>query len=474
MTPTFPLTHAIDPAGTQDHVDSIQKLALGLCTIDLLIFFSRFFDEFGGAYHLPGFVLLLLIVTSLVTGKSLNGFSNKAGRFMLAFVAWVSVTLVFSIWRSNSIPNYEALLLALVYFAVVSGLVSTLRQVRRIMSTLAVSFLIAALMGFVFRDAQNGERLKLAIGTYHDPNQYAMCLLMGIPLWWFMAASSKTKPVKVLCYLCTLPMFLVFFQTGSRGGILGLAAVILLNFLTASLGKKIVLVAATVIGAIVAVAVMPSYIKMRYQTFFDSSAVDLSSQTDENAFLLKGDMDSEAGRKTLFLKSITMTINNPIFGVGPGNFPTAVFSHARESGEQYAWLVCHNAYTQISSETGIPGLILFVAILFCSVSNLNNVLRVTGPLGARPWPDMWQAASYLRMTLAGTSICMVFLSAGFTPEIYVLAGLTVGLERVLRIEMAKTAPVSVPNPSFSAGFVRQPLVAAPNPQESRWAKPHSL
>jgi O-antigen ligase len=79
-------------------------------------------------------------------------------------------------------------------------------------------------------------------------------------------------------------------------------------------------------------------------------------------------------RQDLFWRSIDVTKAHPLFGVGPGNFQII-------SG---SWHVSHNSFTQMSSEGGIPALILYVLILWCSFKNVRSARRLTrgqGELG---------------------------------------------------------------------------------------------
>jgi O-antigen ligase len=66
-------------------------------------------------------------------------------------------------------------------------------------------------------------------------------------------------------------------------------------------------------------------------------------------------------RKELFIRSLEVTLQHPLFGVGPGNFVIL-------SG---AWLASHNAYTQMSSEGGVPALILYMLILWRAFVNVK-------------------------------------------------------------------------------------------------------
>jgi len=58
----------------------------------------------------------------------------------------------------------------------------------------------------------------------------------------------------------------------------------------------------------------------------------------------------------LFLRSIQLTFEHPILGVGPGEFMDAEAEEAAVAGKKAMWHFTHNSYTELSSETGLPGL----------------------------------------------------------------------------------------------------------------------
>jgi O-antigen ligase len=78
-----------------------------------------------------------------------------------------------------------------------------------------------------------------------------------------------------------------------------------------------------------------------------------------------GDNGSLDARQELLKQSIQVTLQHPIFGVGPGNFQAITES----------WHVTHNTYTELSSETGLPGLALFLAILFLTFRSLKAIRK---------------------------------------------------------------------------------------------------
>ena len=80
-----------------------------------------------------------------------------------------------------------------------------------------------------------------------------------------------------------------------------------------------------------------------------------------------GDDNSAEARKDLLRKSLMVTVKNPIFGVGAGNFEVLP--------ENGTWHVAHNSYTQISADCGIPALLLFLLFLRCGFRNIREIRK---------------------------------------------------------------------------------------------------
>jgi O-antigen ligase len=435
----------------------LLSVATFLWMLELFILYSRIFDFTLSGLRIPAVVFVMLLLTFLASGQGFAGLFSTVGKIVLSLVGWITITLAFSIWRSGSVGAYQAFLTSLAFFAVASGLSSSLRSVRLTMYALAVSGLGAALESFIWGGSYFGRQI-LYRGNYHDPNEYALILLMCVPFWWLMSASAKSPFGKLLPLACTIPIFYIFMRTGSRGAIIGLGAMLLIIFAKASFSRKILIASATVVTVISGLAMMPDYIRARYLTYFDvkSSGVDIpQGAAGKNEIeRLKSDVDSADARKLLLLKSIDLTFRYPLFGVGPGNFPVAVFEDAKRNGEGYAWLVTHNTYTQISSETGLPGFFIFILMVFLAFRNLVLVLKLTKPEGTAPEREIYNAAKYLLLSLTAVFTTVFFLSFGYYPLLYILAGLTVGLQRVARMheEKWKAAAISVEQPSVAESF----------------------
>ena len=114
----------------------------------------------------------------------------------------------------------------------------------------------------------------------------------------------------------------------------------------------------------------------------------------------------------MLIRSLEVTMEHPLFGVGPGNF-------MQLSGN---WHVAHNSFTQMSAEGGIPALIFYVLILWSGFRNL----RATRKFG-KGRRQTQILAKGLHASLAGYIIGSCFLSIPFSYFPYILVAYTTAL-----------------------------------------------
>jgi O-antigen ligase len=146
------------------------------------------------------------------------------------------------------------------------------------------------------------------------------------------------------------------------------------------------------------------------------SSGDMVSKRLNGTFNQKDDTASAYGssqqRQQLFWRSIDITEEHPLFGVGPGNF-------AQLSG---SWHETHNTFTQLSSEGGLPTLILYVLILWHGFTNVRKTKRL-----ASTRTESRLLAGALHASLIGYIVGSVFASVGFQFFPYILVAYTTAL-----------------------------------------------
>ncbi len=145
---------------------------------------------------------------------------------------------------------------------------------------------------------------------------------------------------------------------------------------------------------------------------------------------------SAQSRVYLFWKSVEFTVRNPLFGVGPGQFQTAEAEEAKAKGVRGNWHETHNTYTQISSETGIPGGVLFIAALVMAYRILTRIRKTTFPVTMEHAERVRVMASYLQLSFIATLAGALFLSVGYGGLLYVYIGLAASLQAIVERELA--------------------------------------
>jgi O-antigen ligase len=409
------------------------NMAFACWLATVFILYSRFFDLVLRGFYIPRVVLSLMILFFLVSGKPLVFLSSTVGKIMLMFVCWVTFTVLFSQWKGGSLPYFEQLLQSLFFFAIAAGLPNVIADVRRTCYTLGFSGILAALMSFHWGMNLEG-RLALNAGSFADPNYFAMGLAAVIPFVWEMATAAQSKVLRIFAWLSMPVLVLVLAKTGSRGAMMAFALMLLFLLIISPVKTKIALLLVSAIGLAVLLAVVPSYLMERYVTFFTvNSAASQPSGDSGDAELdrLRGDASSAEERRRLLQESVNLTLEHPLVGVGPGCFQSAVYDEAKAKGIRHnVWLMTHNSYTQISSETGFPGLILLLCLFGASFKSIWAVLKSAKPHGEKPNPAAEAAAKSLLLSLVVVSVSVFFLAVGYDFVIYLWCGLAAGLRRV--------------------------------------------
>jgi hypothetical protein len=234
------------------------------------------------------------------------------------------------------------------------------------------------------------------------------------------------------------------------------------------------ILAGTALLIVISVATLPDYLQLRYTTLFQSETVDNPTPKDEKEQEeLGADAGSAMGRRMLLIDSLRLTLSYPLFGVGLDQFSQTNWAVNHEKrGNGPGAMVTHNTYTQISSESGIPGLILLLVLFAQCWRSLTSVIKQNRPPGGNR-PHLADMAVHLRYSFIGMAVCSFFLSLGYAPLIYVMVGLFGGFCQVVQNELAANsagmtaslAPAITPGilaNRFQPGYVRNaPMGGAP-------------
>ena len=201
-------------------------------------------------------------------------------------------------------------------------------------------------------------------------NYTAGLMLLGLP--WLVAVMRRTRgPLRVAALLAIALALLNLFMSGSRGGLLGLAALGVAGVATAGLGwKRFFLLAAGLVGLAALLAVANPRIRAQLRPADPQAAPNLSS----------------VQRSAMFAGGLKMGADRPLLGWGPGTTPLAYprYRAALDGGVENA-LQLHSTPVQLWAETGATGLL--AALLACVLAAWN-----------------WRRAPAAAVTLAGYGV----------------------------------------------------------------------
>jgi O-antigen ligase len=375
-----------------------------------------------------GLPVALLMILSGGLGRTLRG---RPARYWLAFVGWMVLAIPFSSWRGGSfatVTDYVRVNFLIMF--VVAGLVTTWKDCKKLIYTIALAASVNVATAKLFQ-ADNQARLTLETGSIGNANDYVAHVLFLLPFVLFVLLMPKRSfLVRFACSVTICYGLYLASTAASRGGLVAFVVMCLFILTRASPALRFGVCLAVPLLMIVFVSLLPTSTRDRYATLFTNESQD------------QGALDSTRARTYLLKTSIQFTLENPIFGVGPGEFLDTEGSTARKRGELGSWHAPHNSYTQVSSEAGIPALIFFIASLVSTYLVLQKVYRAADGTDAEK-QQIARAAFFLQLALVGFSCAIIFLSLVYTIYLPFLTGFAIALQNVVRTGVsAPTSTVS--------------------------------
>lgn len=366
----------------------------------------------------------LLVI--LINGRLAELLKHTASRALIALTAWWIVCVPFSVWPGGAIKTLinQWYISALTFF-IVSGLLKSGRQCLRIAYLIGFSGIILSVATLKIGYISSEGRLGLPATRYGNPNDLGLVLLTTLPFLGLMIFRHGNIFRRTIALAGVLPILLAISKTGSRSAVIGAAAALIVLLAHLTMANRVKLILALIAVTALLVPFVPEHLRERYATILDEQ-VESDSQ---NAVLVRSSIESSASRMMLLKDSITVTFKYPIFGVGTGMFPVAQDQLARARGERMGnWHVTHNTYTEVSSESGIIGLTIYLVLIFQALRSLSRAVAVRLPYPSSELADIQLVAIAMRIAMSSFLTSAFFGSVAYLPFLYVFIGISVALE----------------------------------------------
>jgi O-antigen ligase len=390
---------------------------------------------FGVKAYLSTVTLVLLPLAWLFSGNALRGLRSSAGLCWAAFLLWMILATPLSVWKGGSagmLANY----IPRVYldFFYTCSFVTSLRRCRQWMYVQIASAVALLLSCLAFGDNPGEARFVIPHSLFYaNSNDLALALLLGVSSFMFLF-QQEARARRLAGIAGILLSTFYAFRTGSRGCVIAASAMLIMIFALSRSKWKVAALGFTAIGIVFVSSIggesSSALHRLSLLTTLTTNAASPRPGPFNETVDDAGSVASQLEREDLFKTSLRYTLNHPLFGVGPDQFATAVSQDAARTGQETPWLGTHNTYTQVSSECGIPALILYFAVIaLCLRSNLRLYRRT------RDCPADRELAGLSRCLLAGTLVFAVsafFFHMAYSPYLPSLAGFTVALQFAAR------------------------------------------
>jgi O-antigen ligase len=340
------------------------------------------------------------------------------------FLLWALASLTWSFDRADGISDWLGFAIFFVVFAVAAAVVRTPADFHRLVGVIVASLVIPILVGLL--QIATGTRVVkegyAAIeGTLVHPNAYSMLLLGGLVLTLvaFLEARSGRRrhvlgAILVLGCVC-------FFMTFARSAWVVFAGV----FCVLAVVHYRRLVVAALLVLVVATVAVPQTVGQVAGRFADLSPTSAAYSNN-----------SLTWRMLLWERMLPYAEERPLRGQGLATFlpltnqEIGVFDYRfqTESGSAaYQEFYPHNDYLWVFTELGVPGLVLWVAILLA----LAVVgLRARGSPALRPYGIALAALVLGTMVMSATD--NVKSSIDLLLILFAVGGALAGLSRCAR------------------------------------------
>lgn len=222
----------------------------------------------------------------------------------------------------------------------------------------------------------------VAFGTFDDPNDLCLVLIVAIPLFYVQYKTLPNPIHKAIALLGAVLTAYGAWCTNSRGGVVGIFGMVAAYAIARAKGIRRYVMAAVAISIVLVLA--PSR--------FGGGMVGRD-------------------RSILWGEGLWMFKENPLFGVGYSDFSSYSSDH----------LVTHNTYIHTLAEMGLVGYLPLFLLFYLTMVHLRRVIRLRQAISA----DDYLLLTGLFAALSGYLTGLYFLSRQYQHILYLILALAI-------------------------------------------------
>lgn len=379
----------------------------------------------GGAFQLSEIVGGVTLVAWLVYKRKQPFPWDTTAVLLMVFWIWTAVTTTTAFmpgWSFKLLQDFSKIML---FTMLTISLISTREQIQTLIWIIVISVGYFGFKGGLFSILTGGNYMIFGPGgtILYDNNNLSTALIMIFPLIRYLHLSTDHiwgwRGLMLMMGLILLSVITSY----SRGGLIGLVAMMFMFWLRSRKRFRVLLVVAALFAVIL--PLMPAH-------WYDRMGMIENYEED----------DSATTRIAMWIVAIELTKGRPIFGGGMATW------RSKEMYEKYVpdfegrHFAPHSIFFGILGEHGYVGLILFIALGLSAFWSTIWIIRKS-----RDRPDLQWARDFavmMQVSLVGYAVPGAFLNLHYFDLYYQLVAIIVVVRALVARQISeKSAEVGV-------------------------------
>ena len=346
--------------------------------------------------------VIFILFFSYILNMIKRNFSPKWNIFIffnICMLLWIYIAAENSPFRPVSIGHLMTLLKYIIPILFISSGLRSERDVKIVLATLVFSIGIWGAQGG-FYSILHGVTIDMGIpgGLLEERNYLSAVMLSITPLMIYFLMNYNWKYkfwVRLLIGFMTITNIAGVFLSNSRGATIGVGGVIVSYILMLSKNRVRDFIVLFVFVGIILIFLPKEYYDRVKTIRFSKTQTESSAQD----------------RFELAQAAVWVTMENPVFGIGPGCWLL------REKKFTFIPHYQHSIWLVLSTEYGVPGLLMYLFIIFYTFKRIYNVRNISLKINDK---DSYYLSSCLILSLIGVLICYSFLNHPFGEYLWTL------------------------------------------------------
>jgi probable O-glycosylation ligase (exosortase A-associated) len=373
---------------------------------------------YGWAYSFPwaqvlGVATIVSFIIALPREKQRVS-ASPLTFLLVALALFTTFTTLFALQKNQAWLAWNQFSKIILISLLTVAIVRTKEQLRWLMLLIVFSIGFYGVKGGVFSLLTGGRSLVLGPPNSFiaSNNPLALALNMVIPICLYLGRLEPKRYLRWLLYVTAGFSAISVIFTYSRGGLLGLVAVVVLMAAKSKLRIGLVCTLAVFLG--VAFWIAP-------EKWFARQETTLEYEQDASA----------VSRLNAWQFAWRIALRHPFIGLGfRCHTPRLYAEYFPESRTDNDF---HSIYFGMLGEHGFPGLFLFLLLLLACLAKLRGIGRATRETVHPAWYASYTAM--IEISIVGYIVSGTFLAMQYFDLFYTLVAVVIILDRFARSDL---------------------------------------